>query len=467
MTNNTDSLPLGLALVNDKVQVQLFVRGATYYVKDIVSGLFEFFSPLSQVDTIKLFEWGAKHFPGKSITKRAQVMGDTPPIRVLPTFPKIPYLDFLRLIKTYHVFCKNNGGYALEVGTLGFYNPNDLSFGTRLAIPTQKVTGVHWAWDADATDSVIYFLDASLNKENNTPWTLDELTEAGFVNNFTSHSHNTMGTTWSSNDVKYQAGEEGKILPPKVHFLLGNFRNYSNLEELPEFEVLASVNTCFSTLIDIPIEQVLEISQSQIEEATSLYASLDWIGESVIQKVATTRVTTPYYPSKTKTGFYYSSVYPYTLQGEYADFYGLPELKIPYRPGSTVKKTQTNEELVVKSNLYERNTNSWKYTFENNLEVLFHEDLSLVSLPANTYVYNALPSSSMSAQDLINKVETYLGSASAISKKYMLEQLVELAMVYADDDQAVELVEKVQSFFETPLIVNDIVEDVTLLDLEL
>jgi proteasome lid subunit RPN8/RPN11 len=147
------------------------------------------------------------------------------------TFQKVPKEDWIKTIKLFAHFCRNDGfPNELEVGLiLALHNESQT---LRLLVPKQSVTkaSVNWTISDIKSDTQVMDLDGNLI-------VMSDYTPVGVF-----HSHNTFGAFPSSVDNTCEVKDTaGKIIPTGFHMILGNFKNYENYEfDEPTFDTYSS-----------------------------------------------------------------------------------------------------------------------------------------------------------------------------------------------------------------------------------
>lgn len=158
-------------------------------------------------------------------------------VTIREDFGKIPAKDWISLLKLYASFCITGGNSDLEVGGLIISNLDTKQL--RIVIPQQVVTkaSVDWSITSEGLNSKtsLRFLDG------------EELSYTDFKEKWSlvgiTHSHNTMFTSPSGVDDRYEVGTKAKPLPTGVHLLVGSFANYQNYETVvPIYDVFSSVS---------------------------------------------------------------------------------------------------------------------------------------------------------------------------------------------------------------------------------
>lgn len=294
-------LPKGLILKPDRsgATLDLYSYGSRYFTTTS-NRWFTFYEELTPPEQQQLFGYFVKNAPGINPLSSAKQISEQQlkSIQVASDFPKIEGAEFCRLLKLYQHYCKGfTNRPNLEVGLLLFYHE---SVGIKFVLPNQSVSSGTWKWDINDDNKPLLFLDPVFNKPDGSNYSLAEIKQGGWEHIGTSHSHNTIGCTWSSPDYANQAGSKEKPEPPMLHLLVYAMANYQT-DAMPGFKFLSSVNT-FGDLIDVEPSLV-------IQDADIQYETVNWIGAEKAEQLAKVQVYqyqgAKYYQTANGATYYY------------------------------------------------------------------------------------------------------------------------------------------------------------------
>ncbi len=263
-------------------------------------------------------------------------------VQLSDNFKPIPKEEWIALIKLYSEFCCDTSfGNELEVGALIIVHRETSQL--RIVVPEQKVTktSVDWSITGKSINDQkkIRFLNGDLISFQDLKKDWDIL---GI-----SHSHNTMFTSPSAVDNKYEVGTEKDYCPTGVHILVGSFKNYDGYkDEEPEYSIYASISHLGRrTKIEEGIEALVEPYTKEDWKAWTFHADvLKGISKAVVSYVAPARKPIATYNPGFNSYYYSKSTrkkgFPTTAQNPYAG---------PKAPGKSRAAQKWNLDRTVQS----------------------------------------------------------------------------------------------------------------------